>query len=216
MEKAEQLALPEVAQLGDDGLGTLTEALASYLDEIDGYRMTCLKHETSTAVRVERRLVRLSRLVRDDTTVRTHLQSVAARLPGWEVSPYWTMDGEAWQRRTQRLSQEQGKKALQTLFTRCIAWDGLPMFLQVHPGKAERTIAVELILLPFTPVLPQLTLRLIAILLRCHEHLLPSWLAAALPQPITKSSVSIREYLERTMPQNLYARQCILAASAAS
>jgi hypothetical protein len=196
-----------------DPLGALSEAVSSYLEELDSYRAICLRHENTATAYATDRATHLVRVFARDEQALTHVRRAAKARPGWEVSPFWEAGRE---RREQLLKDVRRKRATRPsrapLLCRGIAWEGRPMIVLVTVPD-RKIVRLELILPPLYQEMPELALRTVASGLRCHEYLLPESVARALPpsrSPVTRA-LPLREYLTRATPQNLYASQCVSA-----
>jgi len=77
--------------------------------------------------------------------------------------------------------------------------------------EPDPILKVELVLQPNPLRPPELPLRLMASLLRCQDALLPEFIAKA-QSPYSHHDIkflTVREYLTKHMPENLYASQCL-------
>ncbi len=201
---------PDVSDSGYDGLATLTTALALYLREVDDARRVCVQHEGTTTVSEDRGCLRITRLFLRTRQAIASIRTASARLPGWRVSPFWHTDGSRWQA-LEHASLRDHVPGAQGAMTRGIAWDGRPVLVRARPRGPGRLLELELLLPSLTRDLPEFPLRTVAEGLRCHAHLLPDCVATAVPlSEVPRPGCSVRAYLERAMPQGLYASQCFL------
>ena len=92
-----------------------------------------------------------------------------------------------------------------------IEWEARDLILHVYKFEPDPILKVELVLQP-NPLRPEeLPLRVLASLLRCHEALIPEFIATA-QTPYTHHDINfltIEEHLAKHMPKNLYASECL-------
>src|SRR5947209_2072136 len=197
----------------DDGLLSVSDALAGYLEEIDAYWTLCLQHEETTEASITEGALHLIRRFHWTAARASYAESAVERLQEWRRSPFWRTDGAAWRAcedavRTGTSSPGEDSQSM----IRGISWEGRPILACVSGRESDRLLRVELILLPVWREMPELPLRTVADGLRCHAFLLPKRIA--LPLPCSTSPSSIRQLLSRAMPPNLYASQCFSLGSA--
>jgi hypothetical protein len=204
--------------LDADALDRAAEAIIAYLEEVHGYRDTCQRHELTAGVYATTNALHVVRIFHASAEVLANLRDAGNRLPAWRDSPWWDSDKERW-RQLRKTSKDSSttRSGGPPLFSRGVLWEGRPMLARTcWPGDG-RLLRLDLILPAVELELPELPLRQVALGLRCHEFLLPARVAVALT-PCTLPelrSLSPREYLQRAMPQNLYASQCFSLGGAA-
>jgi hypothetical protein len=203
--------------VGGDTLDLLAEAITSYLEDIDGYRAACLRHETTTEVIATSSTLRLVRFFSWEQRIADLARRAATCLPGWKSIPLWGTDGEGWERlhRITKRQMHSGEEG-QPIFSRGFGWEGRPVLACASRCDQQYHLRLELLLPPIQGGFPELPLRRLAFGLACHEHLLPGESAITLTPstgPVTHI-VSPLGYLKRAMPRNLYASQCILPGDA--
>jgi hypothetical protein len=188
-----------------DGLTCLAGAVYAYLREIDAYRGVCSRCAGTAVVRERAAWLEVTRWYKPTDEALTHLGSALGRLP--EHRPT--------QARREGYRREAGDDSPITL-PRHITWEHRPAVVRSSlTGSDARTLQVTLLLHREAGDLPELPLRTLASALLCHEFLLPEVIASPLPPGRAPRSLSVRAYLLRAMPPNLYAGQCIRDAGAA-
>jgi len=202
---------PEFDSL-NDGLASLETALAAYLEEIDEYRNICLQHERTTAVFITGQTLRIVKQFGCEQRAVAYLREATNRLPIWKKSPFFATSRKTWIGLEKEATERNGTGAsARPLLARGIAWEGWPILVCAWSIQEQGLLQLDLCLPPVATELPELPLRRAATALRCHAHLLPDWVAR--PRPLPKlaqpGSLMLREFLERAMPQNLYASQCL-------
>jgi hypothetical protein len=194
----------------DDGLGRLTMALAGYIEEVNDYRDTCLRHEEATVVTSARKTLSLLRLFPLTDAAREHVRNAAERLPGWERSLFWAAEKKACMDLRRRTSILVASEAGDVVVTRGISWAGRPVLVSATSTRDGRFLQVNLLIPEITEDLVELPLRRVAHGLGCHEYLLPESIARPVPRSKHRpDSLPLRAYLTRAMPPSLYASQCL-------
>jgi len=194
-----------------DTLGLLSEAVLSYLEELDADRLVCLRHEATADVTdsPEGLGVALTLPQSDDSA--GQIRRSAGHLPGWDDSPWWGTLGEEWTRLLDAARQAGRKETSSPGFARGFLWEGRPVLVitRVAPDDA---LCLELLLPALPDGLPDLALRLLARALRCQEYLLSGQAGELLArrEPSASRGLSPRQYLARATQRNLCASQCIL------
>lgn len=206
----------DTVESGGDTLDLLSEAITSYLGEIDEYSKVCVRHERTTAVWATRHAIRLTKWWSWSEAARNLCKAVEG-LPGWDQSPLWDPRLTACIEQETTWSTTNERTEATFLVARGVTWEGRPMFVRASRDSREQLLEVNLVL-PWIPCeLPNgLPLRGVAVGLMCYDALVPE--SVANPLPVTMShrpgACSIREYLTRTMPQNRYASKCFSLAGA--
>lgn len=205
---------PETNPSGDSGgLSALTTALSLYVEEVADDCRICRRHWETTGVFVAGAGLRLTRYFVHTKPVMSHLRRAACRLPGWRASPFWGGDGVRWESLLQAVVAEDAA-ADHGLVVRGVSWWGRPVLVRTFPQK-EGLLALELTLPCVSRDLPESPLRRVADGLRCHSHLIPDGVAAAIDRSRMRQpgSCSVWAYLTRAMPQGLFASQCVLGSA---
>jgi hypothetical protein len=193
----------------DNGLASVAAALGRYLEEIDGYRRLCDGHRSTAAIRTPMKWLQVARSFEDTPDMVRRLQEVLQKLQPWEESYYWARLGTQWEafkkRSAAHITPPGG--AIEHLVLRGFVWMHTPVLGHVYRLPGHAGVSVELSAPPLPTDLPVLPLRALALLLDCHESLVPPRLAAAIPLKAHQQAKSwtVKEYLSRTMPPRLYA-----------
>lgn len=198
-----------------DGLGILESAIHNYLVEIESYAVICAKHEKLAAIHTRGSSLQLYRHFKTDAVTATQIHKASKELPDWSESIYWKKGGKLvaiWEKQLKEVQRHTtGRNGLLPILTRGTAWEGYPVLIHAYKYETEPTMKVELILGQYESPTPELSLHIISALLRCHEHIVPEYIAKALP-PYKRHETkfqTISEYLSHTMPKGLYASECL-------
>jgi len=194
-----------------DTLDLVTEGIISYLDELDGYRLACLRHETTTAVYGTDRALHLVQIFSGAKKTLAYVRRAARTLSGWERSPFWDTDQARWMQLLRDTNKRKATGSTRNLiFNRGVAWAGRPVLICVSSPADGRFFRLELLLPPLWQEPGMLPLRTVALGILCHEYLLPESVARPLPPSTLPMAryLSPQRYLTRAMPQNLFASQC--------
>lgn len=215
MGRAICLLLKRMEILEDNGLNSLTEAIHSYLHDTDAHAALCEKHNTTAAVHTRGSSLQLYRLFKTDAVTAKQVHQASKELPDWSESIYWKKGGTLaglWEKQRRDVeSHTTERNGLFPILTHGIAWEGLPVLIHAYKYETEPTMKLELIMGQYESPVPELSLHIILSLLRCHEFIVPEYIANALP-PYERHETkfkTIGEYLTETMPKELYTTQCL-------
>ncbi len=197
------------APIESDGITAGADALLCYLKELDTYWKVCEAHRITAIATVTDAGLQVSRHVRFSAGALACLRASIERLPGWEKTPFWLAAGKHWKRLTQGLKTKlERADRRQLIALRGVEWEERALLVNAFLEMQEDTLQVD-VLQPSVPLdLPDLPLRAIASILRCHEHVLPVSVTPALPFPPSRDAVSLEAYLRRATPQDLCVSQC--------
>jgi hypothetical protein len=200
-----------------DGLLRIAEAIHLYLGEVQADAELCQRHEATIAVADTGHALATHEAYACSGAVEARVQQAAAALPSWQESPWWRGEGARWEqmKRALRAKARDGPGGRHPVIFRAAAWEGRPVLIQATALNARAALVLGLHFPHVPAALPELSLRTAARALRCHEQLAPGAVARPLvPFLNGPKYLTIREYLRRTMPQNLYASQCFFHGSA--
>lgn len=199
-----------------DGAQALSEALYGYLSEIDGYHMTCLKHEPTAAIHNVGQTLQVYRMFNTDEITAKHLREATDALPSWNQSTFRKNDGHRWDKLQRDITVRMERHTKQhPIATRGVMFEGLPLLIHAYKFEPDPMMKMEVIVPPYSSPTPELPLRLIALVLQCHEHIVPEYIASALP-PYThhdEKFLTISDFLSKTMPKKFHATQCLQRVS---
>lgn len=200
---------------GADGLDRLADALLTYLNEVQNAADICRRHQALTVVHATRRCLTTTQRFQATQKLYEHLKKAAVTLPPWEESPWSKMQLRRWEQLGRAVST---RAEMCTLQLRGVAWEEHPVL--IHAVTSRSPDVVDIVLrLPAVPAdLPELPSFTLARALRCHEHLVPDVVARPLSIGMDggSASLTVPDFLKRTMPRNLYASQCFFAPGAGS
>src|SRR5690349_786346 len=124
----EQVGALSPSDAGADVLGLVAEAILSYLDELDGYRATCLRHEATVGVSQAGGMVRLVRAFAPSRQTLASVRRAAQSLPLWERSPFWGANRARWTELAKCVrGQTAAALANDRAVVRGVAWEGRPV-----------------------------------------------------------------------------------------
>lgn len=198
-----------------DGLELLRDALYGYFMEIESCRVICARHESEAAIHSKGKTLQLYRLFKRDEVTAKQIINAVKELPGWEESIYYKKGGKLhrlWEKMYKEVEHRMVKhKKLRSIVTRGVEWEGLPILVHGYKYEPDPVMKVELLVAPYESPAPELPIQIMSSLLRCHEHIVPEYIASPLP-PYERHEAAfemISDYLSRTMPKDLYATQCL-------
>jgi hypothetical protein len=175
----------------------LADAFCAYLLEIDGYCDVCRRCEETVVVHERSAGIEVTRFYEFRDATLSHLRSALGVLGG-----------------NDEIAQSR-KKLSGPLLRYSLSWEHRPVLVAASFFPADATLLQVTLFLPHVKSdLPELPLRTLAHALLCHEFLLPGPIALPRPPPHMQRSLSAFDYLQRAMPEKLYASQCIRAIGA--
>ena len=155
----------------DDSIDLLTQALANYLTELDGWGTDCLRHADTAIVTEERGLLCVSRRFPRSPVTVAHLRTSPEKLRSLRTSLFWKSDGERWKEIIAMMTTGAGES-----FCQGANWDERP--LAVRWVMTDDAITLDLLSLPYSSDMTDHPLRALARLLRCHEFLVATMVAS--------------------------------------
>jgi hypothetical protein len=193
-----------------DALDVLTEAMVSYLDEVNDARAVCMRHERTASAYADRGIMHLIRTFPWAEEAADRVRDAAERLPRWGRSPL--RDAGLGGRGCKKADGRPAGSG-RPIFSRGVAFEGRPVLVCISRMDGGQVLGLELLLPRILLGLPELSLRQAASGLLCHEYLLAEAVAAALPAATLAEArfLPLLEYLRRTTPRSLYASQCFLS-----
>ncbi len=193
----------------------LADAMYAYLQEMEECRVICERHEKTSAIHTRGQSLQIYRQFKRDEFTARQIRTTTEDLPSWEQSIYWVKDGflaKAWKKMQNEVELRMAKHSkLHPIITRGIAWEGRPILVHAYKFEPDPVMKVELVMGMYESPVPELPLQVIASLLRCHQFIVPDYIAPPLSpwdHHETKFS-TIWEHLSRTMSPGLYATQCL-------
>lgn len=190
-----------------DGLSSVVEGIYAYLLEIDAYRAVCRRHEGTATVDEQEGSLRVTRRFQNRGETTAHLTAAVRLLALRQRCRGRRGNGRG--RRGCSVARDNNLDIC-SLVRRNIIWEGRPLRIGVREQGSRTVLHVDLCVYPPASDQSELPLRAVATALRCHEFLVPDTVALPLPGPGEgQERGSIREYLARAMPANLYASKWI-------
>ncbi|MDD5055781.1 MAG: hypothetical protein PHZ00_05960 [Candidatus Peribacteraceae bacterium] len=198
--------------LANNGSASLTEAILSYLQEVQEQRALVARHEGSAAIHTaSSKQLEVYRMFERNAETAQALRSAAEKLPSWENALYWKQEGGKWETIAREIEARMVKHSkLHPILSRGIVWNNRPMFVHAYKYEPDPRMKIELVLPSVPSPMPELPLRIIAEALQCHDYLVPEYTAKPLPpyEGHDANFLTLSEYLSQTMPTELYATQC--------
>lgn len=194
----------------------LAESIFAYLKEIEECRNLCVQHQKTVAIHTRGKQLQIYRLFPADELTAKVLRKTVGDLPSWDELPFASSDLKTWDAIKKGVTNKMEKHSRQQpLVTQGIAWEGMPVLVHAYKFEPSPVMKLELVLPPANASLPILPLKQIASALRCHAHLVPDYVAAALaPYSYHETKfITLMEYLSQEMPEKLYATQCLQGVS---
>lgn len=187
----------------NDGIERFCEAIYMFLQEVDGYRKVCMRHDPSTQiVTAKNNTLWLKKRYKNDQAILTHTEKVIGNLEGWEHSTFRNQLAD-WEETEKRIARERN-----LLMNRGVAWEGLPVLVTIHLMGDE--IQVSTGQMATHDLIDGFSLKRASRGLGLHESLAPSdiWEPVAVAAN-RNGDFPIRAYLRRTLPNDLIEMKCL-------
>lgn len=201
----------QASEHSENGILPLVKGIYAYLQEIDHYRSVCERHAATAAIHTKGEALQVYRLFARDADAARTLHQVTKSLPSWEESCFWKGDGQCWKKLQRDVESRMQKHSEQhPIVTKGIAWRSMPVLIHAYKFEPDPMMKVELMVPKISLRSNELPIARLANVLECHEYLLPSYSAKALPlyHRHDVNFLTLGEYLSRTMPPSLYASSC--------
>lgn len=147
----------------------LCTALSTYLAEVEANANMCLRHEQDAAVRGSKDLFHVRRAFPDSPAL---LAVLKARLQGMRGGGKRSALARELEERT-RLASMWQRPGLKDYLHQGVACDGMAMVVHVWRSAQYKTVIVEIVAYRSRGDLPETPLHHVAVLLGCHEQLVP-------------------------------------------
>lgn len=198
------------SQIEPDGVELFADAISVHFEEIEEARAICKRHEATAAIHDRGQALQIYRMYKRDDEAATCLRTSTDILPTWEKSALFCTNGKTWKKSEAELNNRMKKNPkLLRILTQGVLFEDMPILIHAYKFDDDTHMKIELI--PQPVMHSQLPINLVASVLRCHEFLVPEHVAKPLP-PYSHHEArfsTIWEYLERTMPADLYTTECL-------
>jgi hypothetical protein len=198
-----------------ESLAIIAHALAGYLSEVQRDRVLCVGNEKKAAVHERGKSLQVYRMYKAKAEIMDRVRFAAKSLRSWEKLPCWKHCGTRWDKVAAEVAERVESHGKQhALLTQKVIWEQRPILIHAYKFEPDTHMKIELI--PLKCVAHELDnpLKEMACVLRCHDYLVPPFTAEPRP-PYEKHETNfstISEYLAETMPEELYASECIRRA----
>ncbi|MBU2213836.1 hypothetical protein KKC44_06140 [Patescibacteria group bacterium] len=195
----------------DTGIGFMVNALSHYMQETHEHYAICDSHEKTTAIHTQGKSLQVYKQFDSKEDVAKSIREKSKTLRGWEALPEWKYIGSTCKTLQKGIEARMRRHTKQhPVLTRGVLWEGKPVLIHSYKFEPDPIMKNE-ILVPETEIgVCELSLKVIASVLRCHDFLVPPYVAIAKPpyESHDANFMTISEYLSKTMPQNMYTSQC--------
>lgn len=185
-----------------DGLEMLAHALYLFLQEVDGYRAVCVKHDATTELfRARNDTVWLKKSYEETPDLLDQLTRTVERLEGWETS-IWKHDLRQWKAMDKRIARES------SLILRGVTYEGRPMLVRVC--RKDNVLEIHLAIIAVWLPGGDFPMRAVSEGLSFYEMLMPGYFGK--PRGVSRLKTGdypIHAYLKRTMPRDSQIRASV-------
>lgn len=178
--------------------------------------MICRRYEQTAAIHNLGKSLQVYRMFRTDDTTARHLREASNALPSWGESLFHASNNKSWDKLQREITTRMERHTKQhPIVTRGVLFEGLPLLIHAYKFEPDPVMKMEIIVPSCTGSVPELPLRLIALVLQCHEYIVPEYIAPALPpyQHHDEQFLTISDFLSSKMSEKLYASRCLQRVS---
>lgn len=187
-------------------------ALNLYLREVESQRALCEKHHATAAIHNKGMELQIYRQFDRREETATSIRKFADLLPSWDTTLEWATEKNHLSRVQKSIERRMEKHSRQhPVYTRGVAWEHRPILIHAYKFEPDPILKLEIVLPGVKKHIEELPLHVICSALRCHEYLVPEFVAPAKP-PYERHEthfLTLTEYLSKTMPKGLYATEAI-------
>ena len=195
-----------------DNSTAVAKALNIYLREIEVQRLLCEKHLLSAAIHRRGKELQVYRQFDRNEDATASIRRFGEMLPSWDTLADWERIKGVPLKVEREVIARMGKHSKQhPFFTRGVAWERRPVLIHGYKFEPDPVMKLELILPSVERHIDEFSLHVIGSALRCHEYLVPDFVATA-KAPYDRHEtkfLTLTEYLTQTMPKGLYATEAI-------
>lgn len=191
-----------------ESLATAGNALNIYLRELEMQRALCAKHLSTAAVHDRGKELQIYRQFERREEVVASIRKFGDLLPSWESTLEWDTQSGYLNKVQKGIERRMEKHTKQhAVYTRGVSWEHRPVLIHAYKFEPDTRMKLEIVLPGVKRHVEELPVHRICSALRCHEYLIPEFVAAARP-PYERHEtkfLTLTEYLSQTMPKGLYA-----------
>lgn len=195
-----------------ENLVAVCSSLNLYVREVETQRALCAKHLTTAVVHDKGKELQIYRQFERKEEVAASIRRFADLLPGWEEALEWDSQNAYLSRIQKSVERRMEKHAKQhAVYTRGVAWEHRPVLIHAYKFEPDPRMKLEIILPSVRRHFDELPLHRVCSALRCHEYLIPEFVAAPRPpyEGHETDFMTLSEYLSKTMPKGLYATEAV-------
>lgn len=191
---------------------TIAKAINLYLREVEDQRALCLKHHQTTAIHDKGQELQIYRQFDRAEEIASSIRKFGDLLPSWDTTLEWADQKNnllSLQKSIERRMERHSKQ--HAVYTRGVAWGHRPVLIHAYKFEPDPVLKLEIVLPGIKRHIEELPIHIICSALRCHEYLVPEFIAKPKP-PYERHKIdflTLTEYLTKTMPKDLYATQAI-------
>lgn len=191
-------------------LATAGSALNMYLREVEAQRALCVKHLATAAIHDAGKELQIYRQFARKEETAASIRRFGDLLPGWEQTFEWDAQSAHLNKLQKAIERRMEKHSKQhAVYTRGVSWEHRPVLIHAYKFEPDARMKLEIVLPNVRRHVVELPIHVVCSALRCHEYLVPEFVAEARPpyEGHGTDFLTLTEYLSREMPDGLYATQ---------
>lgn len=196
----------------DSSLACVAKTLNIYVREVEAQRALCEKHWRTVAIHNKGNELQIYRQFERKEEIAASIRRFGDLLPGWEETLEWKSQSAYLSRIQKAVERRMEKHSKQhAVYTRGVAWEHRPILIHAYKFEPDPRMKLEIVLPNVQRHFDELPVHRVCSALRCHEYLIPDYIAASRPpyEGHDMEFLTLTEYLSKTMPKGLYATEAI-------
>lgn len=197
---------------GDSSLVFAAKALNLYIRDVEVQRALCSKHLATAAIHDKGQELQIYRQFDRREETAASIRRFGDLLPSWDETLEWATQKSHLIKVQKAIERRMEKHTRQNpVYTRGVAWEHRPVLIHAYKFEPDPILKLEIVLPSVKRHIEELPIHLVCCALRCHEYLVPEFVAPAKP-PYERHEtdfLTLTEYLSRTMPSGLLATDAI-------
>ncbi len=195
-----------------ESLVAVGSALNLYIREVEARGALCKKHLATAAIHDKGQELQIYRLFDRREETAASIRKFGDLLPSWDTTLEWVTQKNHLIRVQKAIERRMEKHSKQhPVYTRGVEWEHRPILIHAYKFEPDPILKLEIVLPGVKRHIEELPLHIVCSALRCHEYLVPEFVAPAKP-PYERHEaefLTLTEYLSLTMPKGLHATDAV-------
>ena len=193
-------------------LVSAAKALNLYVREVEDQRALCSKHLATAAVHNKGKELQIYRQFDRREETAASIRRFGDMLPDWETALEWEAEKGYLLKLRREIERRMEKHSKQhAVYTRGVAWEHRPLLIHAYKFEPDVAMKLEIIAPNVKRYVEELPLHVVSSVLRCHDYLIPDYVATANPfyERHEADFLTLTEYLAERMPKGLLATEAL-------